>query len=159
MLQLSINATKEPEYHFDLATRLAPLRERGGLILASGNVVHNLRRVKFGMRGEGFDWAHRFDEAARDVMTTKPEDVLSLLGHPDYERSAPTPDHFLPLVTLAGVAAASGAEPEVLVDGYDLGSLSMTSYALDVVCPEPEGDGAAGDLPDPDEYPAEETNT
>ncbi len=130
ILQLSLNAAKPPAYHFDLATALAPLRDRGVLILASGNVVHNLRRVNFGMRGKAFDWAERFDDAAREVMVTSPGDVLRLFEHPGYNISSPTPDHFLPLVTLAGLAAAADTTPDVLVEGYDLGALSMTSYGL-----------------------------
>lgn len=158
ILQLSINAAKEPDYHFDLATRLAPLRGRGVLILASGNVVHNLRRVDFRMRGEGFAWAYRFDESAREVMTSAPEDILRLLEHPDYRLAAPTPDHFLPLVTLAGVASAAGSQAKILVEGCDLGSLSMTSYGVGVACPEPDEQAAAADLPDPDVCPADQTN-
>lgn len=158
ILQLSINATREPSYHFDLATRLAPLRKRGVLILASGNVVHNLRRVNFGMRGEGFDWAHRFDEAAREVMVSAPEDVLALLEHKDYRGAAPTPDHFLPLVTLAGLAAVADSTPKVLVDGYDLGSMSMTSFGLGVDCPQEVNDALAADIPEPDVCPTDQTN-
>lgn len=151
-------ATKEPSYHFDLATRLAPLRKRGVLILASGNVVHNLRRVNFGMRGEGFDWAHRFDEAAREVMVSAPEDVLALLEHKDYRGAAPTPDHFFPLVTLAGLAAVADSTPKVLVDGYDLGSMSMTSFGLGVDCPQGVSDALAADIPEPDVCPTDQTN-
>jgi 4,5-DOPA dioxygenase extradiol len=57
VVQLSIHSMKDAAYHFELATRLAPLRERGILIVASGNVVHNLRRVSFDKRDEGYDWA------------------------------------------------------------------------------------------------------
>ncbi|TNF27176.1 MAG: 4,5-DOPA dioxygenase extradiol [Deltaproteobacteria bacterium] len=159
VLQLSVNATKEPAYHFELATRLAPLRDRGVLILASGNVVHSLREVSFRMRGEGFGWAHRFDEAAREALVTAPEEVLRLHEHPDYRRAVPTPDHFLPLVTLAGLAAAAGTPAGVLVDGYDLGSMSMTSYGLDVACPGPDDDTDAAALPDPDVCPTAQTNS
>lgn len=158
ILQLSINATKDAKYHFDLAARLAPLRQRGVMILASGNVVHNLRRVDFSRRGDGYDWAHRFDEAARDLMITAPEDILGLAEYPDYRNAVPTPEHFLPLVSLAGVAAASNDAIDVLVDGYDLGSISMTSYGLGVTCGKSEDDAAGADLPDPDHCPPEQTN-
>jgi len=129
VVQLAINASEPLESHFELATRLAPLRERGVLIVGSGNVVHNLRLIDWGLPEAGFDWARRFDEAVRDLLRESPADVLRLTEHPDYAPSVPTPDHFIPLVYFAGVAATDGAvRPEVLVDGYAYGSLSMTCY-------------------------------
>jgi 4,5-DOPA dioxygenase extradiol len=128
VVQLAINALEPLEYHFDLATRLAPLREWGVLIIGSGNVVHNLGLIEWSKGDAGFDWAHRFDEAARAIVTESPDEVLTLRDHPDYGLAVPTPDHFIPLVYLAGVAAASGTKPEVLTEGYAVGSLSMTCY-------------------------------
>lgn len=159
VIQLSINGTKDFAYHVDLATRLAPLRERGILIIASGNVVHNLGRIDPAQRDGGFDWAVRFDEAARAIMTTRPADAPSLAQHPDFARAAPTPDHFIPLLYLAGLAHQAGRAPEILVDGYALGSLSMTSYVLDCDCPAARpDDGSPGNpLPDPD-VPPDQTN-
>src|ERR1019366_7919801 len=72
VLQLSINAEKSFDYHFELGAKLAPLRARGILILGSGNVVHNLGRVDWNRPEEGFDWARRFDEAAKGCMTSAP---------------------------------------------------------------------------------------
>src|ERR1035437_8090851 len=96
VIQLSINAMKPFEYHADLGARLAPLRERGVLIIGSGNVVHNLRAIDWGQPDAGFDWAHRFDDAARAAMTGTPGDVLALQSHADFHSAVPTPDHFLP---------------------------------------------------------------
>lgn len=131
VLQLAIDSRQPAEFHFDLGTRLAPLREQGVLVLSSGNVVHNLGMIKWGRHEEGDDWAVRFDDAARDIMTTRPEDALELLRHPDYLLASPTPDHFLPLLHTAGLAAAAGTTADVVVAGCDLGSLSMTSYRVD----------------------------
>jgi 4,5-DOPA dioxygenase extradiol len=129
VVQLAINALEPFGSHLDLAARLAPLRDRGVLILGSGNVVHNLGLMDWGRPEEGFDWARRFNEAARAVVTEAPGDVLTLVGHPDYQRAVPTPDHFIPLLYVAGVAAAGGTLPDVLIDGYAYGSLSMTCYS------------------------------
>lgn len=62
------------------------------------------------------------------IMTTRPGAIVSLQKHPDFGVAVPTPDHFIPLLYLAGLAQQSGRLPKILVDGYALGSLSMTSY-------------------------------
>ncbi|MEV0880717.1 4,5-DOPA dioxygenase extradiol [Micromonospora echinofusca] len=117
VVQLSINAFKGLDHHLDLGARLAPLRERGVLVVASGNVVHNLRGVDPRLLDEGFDWARRFDEAAKDVMLARPTEVAALDAHRDFDRAVPTPDHFIPLLYLAGLADAAGDGAQVLVDG------------------------------------------
>ena len=131
VVQLSINALRPLAYHLDLAMRLAPLRERGVMILASGNVVHNLARVQWNRPDAAFDWAERFDDAVVEQMIRQPGDILRVAEHPDYALAVPTPDHFIPLLYLAGLASADGASAEVLVRGYTLGSVSMTCYGVD----------------------------
>ena len=135
VVQLSINAERPLEYHFELGTKLAPLRQNGILIVASGNVVHNLGRIDWNQPDGGFNWARRFDDDAREHMTTSPAGILGLRDHPDFPNAVPTPDHFLPLLYLAGLAAAAGSTTDVLVDGYAYGSLSMTAFTLDASCP------------------------
>ena len=130
VVQLSIDASKPADYHVDLGAQLAPLRERGVMVVASGNVVHNLGRIDWSRTEGGFDWADRFDATAREILTERPGDVAALLSDPDYALASPTPDHFLPLLYLGGLAAAAGATPEVLVGGCVMGSLSMTSYSV-----------------------------
>jgi 4,5-DOPA dioxygenase extradiol len=140
VVQLSINAEKPLDYHLELGRRLAPLRERGVLIVASGNVVHNLRGMRWDLADDGYDWAQRFDEAAKERMLGDPVEFAALDAHPDYRAAVPTPDHFIPALYLAGLAGAAGSEtPAVLVDGYAYGSLSMTAYTLGVRCPDIAG--------------------
>jgi 4,5-DOPA dioxygenase extradiol len=159
VVQLSINAERPLEYHFELGTKLAPLRKRGVLIVASGNVVHNLGRIDWNQPDGGFNWAHRFDDDARQHMTTSPAGILGLRDHPDFPDAVPTPDHFLPLLYLAGLAAATGSTTDVLVDGYTYGSLSMTAFTLDSDCPHRLRSGHAAPLPSPDLVPTDDTNT
>jgi 4,5-DOPA dioxygenase extradiol len=156
VLQLSVNAQKSYEEHVDLGARLAPLRERGVLILGSGNIVHNLRLIDWNQPDAAFDWAQRFDDAAAEVLTSSPGDVATLGDHPDHALAVPTPDHFVPMLYLAGLAAAAGRPASVLVDGYAMGSLSMAAYSLDAVAdlPDDEGPGAPA-LPS---VPTDETN-
>jgi 4,5-DOPA dioxygenase extradiol len=160
VVQLAIDTRKDFDFHFDLGARLAPLRDRGVLILGSGNVVHNLRAIDWSKQDVGFDWAHRFDEAAREAMTERPSEVPSLRNHSDFRLAAPTPEHFIPLLHLAGLAAASKQTAQVLIDGYAFGSVSMTSLTLEAECsPDPGDQRPSADLPNPEHVPAEDTNT
>ena len=127
--QLSINALKPLDYHVTLGQRLDSLRQQGVLVLASGNVVHNLREVDWRNPDGGFDWARRFDDAVLDQLAREPGDILKVVDHPDFEKAVPTPDHFIPLLYTAGMAATHGGL-QPFADGLTLGSLSMTSYSL-----------------------------
>jgi 4,5-DOPA dioxygenase extradiol len=155
VLQLSINALKPLAWHLELGTRLAPLRERGILLLGSGNVVHNLGLLHWNEPDKGFDWAERFDEAALAQLQADPGAILKVTEHPDFGLAVPTPDHFIPLLYMAGVAAASGEKMNPLVRGYSMGSLSMTCYGIGAGGLCREGDGAATL---PADVPADQTN-
>jgi 4,5-DOPA dioxygenase extradiol len=148
VVQLSINALKGYDYHLQLGAALAPLREDGVLVIGSGNVVHNLGGVSRALPDAGFDWAQRFDEEAKEMMLTDPTEVARLDGHRDFDLSVPTPDHFLPLLYVAGVAGATSAPVDVLVDGYAYGSLSMTAYSVGMATVPPSGGGFAAPLPE-----------
>lgn len=130
VVQLSLNALQPLSYHLGLARRLAPLRERGVMILSSGNVVHNLRELQWNDPDLGFDWARRFDEAVADQLVRHPADILKVTEHPDFAAAVPTPDHFLPLLYTAGLASVEGSTPETLVRGYSMGSISMSCFGL-----------------------------
>ena len=155
VVQLSINALKPLEYHVELGAKLAGLRESGIMVLASGNVVHNLGRVQWNQPDAAFDWAERFDDAVVGQLANDPGEILQVTDHPDYALAVPTPDHFIPLLYLAGMAAALGKKPEALIRGYAMGSLSMTCYGLDAALECSEETGAATL---PADVPADQTN-
>jgi 4,5-DOPA dioxygenase extradiol len=162
VVQLSVHSGEDMRYHFELGASLSALRERGVFIVCSGNVVHNLRRVDWGSPNRAYDWAVRFDAAVKGVMTSRPEQLTDMAAHPDYLLSVPTPEHFLPLVYLAGLCSQERRAADVLVEGGTLGSITMTSYVLD--CPSVASVGnssgkPAARLPDPSAVPPEQTNT
>lgn len=130
VVQLSINAQKPMDYHVALGARLNVLRDRGILVLSSGNVVHNLRRIDWRAGDTGEAWAQRFDDAAAELMIHRPGDIAALADHRDFAAAVPTPDHLAPLLYTAGIAAAASGGAEALVRGYALGSLSMTCYGV-----------------------------
>src|SRR5664280_1435559 len=105
VLQVSINAELPFDYHFNLGAKLHALRE-------------------------GTDWAHRFDDDARAIMTSDASQLGQVNDHPDFRLAVPTPDHFLPLAYVAGLSAAANTPTRTLIDGYEMGSLSMTAYEL-----------------------------
>ncbi|MGV1087581.1 MAG: 4,5-DOPA dioxygenase extradiol [Mycobacterium sp.] len=131
VVQLAINADQPLDYHLKLGAKLAALRERGVLIVGSGNVVHNLRAMNWSLESSAFDWAQRFDDTARLQLLEAPGDVVRLQDSPDFAASAPTPDHFIPLLYFAGLAAAAPDDTVgVITDGCAYGSISMTAYSL-----------------------------
>ena len=130
VVQLSIDATLEPDDHVQIGRKLAPLRDQGVLIVASGNVVHNLRRIQWDQPETGFDWNVEFDQQARTLMTERPTDIGSLATHRHYRNAAPTPDHLIPLYYIAGLAAAADTTAQVMLGGSVMGSLSMTSFEV-----------------------------
>lgn len=142
VVQLSINSLKPHDFHVELGAKLAPLRKTGVLILGSGNVVHNLRAIDWKSPDAGFDWTRRFDLHARQVMTERPGDAASLGEGPAFQMAHPSPDHFIPLLYIAGLAAADKERVDVLADGYAYGSLSMTCFTLGANVPAADAPSA-----------------
>lgn len=159
VVQLSINADKPLEYHVELGAKLGVLRERGVLIVGSGNVVHNLRAMDWKLADSGYDWAQRFDAEATQLLLAEPAEAARLRGHADFGSAVPTPDHFIPLLYLAGLAGAAGGQDsvDVLVDGCTYGSMSMTAYTLGMAGVEPAGGNPDAAPPAPD-VPADASN-
>jgi 4,5-DOPA dioxygenase extradiol len=129
VVQLSIDETQPPAFHYGLGRRLRPLREEGVLLVGSGNVVHNLHAYAWGRHpAEPFDWALRFEALARELMLRGEHAPLldyEALGR-DAELSVPTPEHFLPLLYVLG-ASEPGEAVSFPVEGMDGGSISMLS--------------------------------
>jgi 4,5-DOPA dioxygenase extradiol len=157
VVQLSINADKPLDYHLDLGAKLAPLRDRGVLVIASGNVVHNLRAMDWHLGDSGYDWAKRFNENAKALMLSAPADAARLDGHADFRTAVPTPDHFIPLLYLAGLAGVAADTPSILVDGYAYGSMSMTAYTVGLSCAAAADVQVDAPLPTSD-FPADASN-
>jgi 4,5-DOPA dioxygenase extradiol len=132
VVQLSINEAEPASFHNDLAKKLAPLRDEGVLVLGSGNLVHNLHAYAWGKHDtKPFDWALRFEEKARELMLLGNHEPLinyESLGK-DALLSAPTPDHYLPLLYVLALQR-EGEEITFPVEGFDGGSISMTTVQI-----------------------------
>ena len=142
VVQLSIDGTQPPQFHYDTGKRLAPLRDEGVLVVGSGNVVHNLGLMRRG-GGPAFDWAVRFNEKIRDALAARDHKALV-----DFERfgedarlSVPTPEHYLPLLYVAALQDKDETM-SFAVDGCDLGAISM----LTAVAGMPERREAVGQI-------------
>ena len=129
VVQLSLDMTQDPAYHFALGQKLAALRDEGVMLIASGNVVHNLARMD--PRSIGYDWAQRFNlSMCTAILAGQFETVLNYvtLGQ-DAALSVPTSEHFLPLLYVLGARQAD--EPvEIVAEGMELGSISMMSVVI-----------------------------
>lgn len=134
IVQLSLDRTRKPEQHFELARRLDTLRSRGVLIIGSGNIVHNLSQIDFqnlNRRDHGYDWAREAQQLVNRQLRSG--DYQPLV---DYTRrgqamrlAVPTPDHYLPLLYVLGLSH----RPEQLSmfnDELVGGSISMTSVRI-----------------------------
>ena len=132
VVQLSIDETQVPAFHYEIGRKLAPLRAEGVLIVGSGNLVHNLHAYAWGRRmAEPYDWAIRFERRARDLMLAGEHQPLieyESLG-PDAALSIPTPDHYLPLLYVLATRQ-QGEEIAFPIEGIDGGSISMLAVEI-----------------------------
>jgi 4,5-DOPA dioxygenase extradiol len=136
VVQLAIDHTQPPAFHYDLGRRLAPLREEGILIVGSGNVVHNLRAARWEPGVAVYDWAATFNAAVRDHLARhdhRPLVDYASLGNAA-RLSVPTPDHYLPL--LYAIALQNEGETLSLpVDGIESGAIGMLSAVIGMDMP------------------------
>ncbi len=134
VIQLSIDYSKPPEYHFELAKQLSDLRYKGILIVGSGNIVHNLRLVdypNFDKDNYGYDWAIEAREVVNNYLLDA--NFKPLLEYEKQSESLqlaiPTPEHFLPLIYTLGLKDKKD-ELYLFNDKLVAGSLSMTSVKM-----------------------------
>jgi len=134
VIQLSIDYSKTTEYHFQLAQQLSRLREKGILIIGSGNIIHNLRLVdfyNFEKDDYGYDWA--IEARARINSLLLDGNFQPLLEYEKqsqvFQLAIPTPEHFLPLIYTLGLKDKS-EEIQLFNDKLVAGSLSMTSVRI-----------------------------
>jgi 4,5-DOPA dioxygenase extradiol len=132
VIQLGLDETAPAAEHLQLARRLRPLRDDGVLVLGSGNVVHNLHAYSWGrVSVEPYDWGVRFEGRLRSLIDAGDVDAVAAyeaLGE-DAALSAPTPEHFLPLLYV--LAQHEGGEPiSFPVEGFDGGSVSMLAVKV-----------------------------
>jgi 4,5-DOPA dioxygenase extradiol len=136
VIQMSIDYTKSGQYHFELAQKLSVLRNKGILIIGSGNIIHNLRLVdfhNFDKDNYGYDWAIEAKENINDYLLNGNFQPLI-----DFEKqskafqlSIPTPEHYLPLIYTLGLKGKS-EELSLFNDKLVAGSLSMTSVKISI---------------------------
>ena len=132
VMQLSIDETQPPSFHFELGKKLAPLRDEGVFIMGSGNIVHNLHTYAWGRHDpEPYDWTVRFELQAREFLSNgefQPLIDYETLGR-DALLSIPTPDHYLPLLYVIATKARDESV-SFPVEGVDGGSVSMLSVRI-----------------------------
>ncbi len=131
VVQLSLDSRGEGKFHYDLARRLAPLRDEGVLILGSGNIVHHLGELLWEAEAAPYDWAVRFDQKTRLAISAGNHEPLMALDALDADgrRAVPTSEHYLPLLYMLGLQRSEDRISFPVV-GIDLGSISMTAVLM-----------------------------
>ena len=131
VVQLSIDETQPPRFHYELGARLQPLREEGVLLLGSGDIVHNLQAYAWRGHQQPYDWALRFEARVRQALARG--DHAPLLDYPtlggDAMLAVPTPEHYLPLLYVIG-ASVPGEPVSFPIEGITGGSVSMLAVQL-----------------------------
>jgi 4,5-DOPA dioxygenase extradiol len=131
VLQLSMDHDRPPQWHYDLAKDLAALRRKGVLIIGSGNMVHNLRRLNWEHPAATYDWAEEMNVKFKHFVLNG--EVKSLIDYPSLGSAAmlsvPTPEHFLPMLYTLGLKE-EGEQITFFNDKTVMGSVSMTSFKI-----------------------------
>jgi 4,5-DOPA dioxygenase extradiol len=131
VFQMSLNILGDEKYHYNLGRKLSVLRDKGILIIGSGDIVHNLRKMNYEMDAEPFEWASQFDNYISDAIVKRMHDNIisyeKLSKSP--ELSVPTKEHYLPLLYIAGLQEESD-EVSFIYKGIQHSSMSMTSIKI-----------------------------
>jgi len=131
VIQMSLDYYQNPQYHYDLGKQLAALRQKGVLIIGSGNMVHNLRAVDWAKPNQGFDWAIEANSKFNKLILA--DDHKQLINYKslgrEVELSVPTPEHYLPLL-YALALKTENEEVSFFNDMSVMGSISMTSLRI-----------------------------
>jgi len=132
VFQLSIDMSQPSQFHYELGQALTPLREKGVLIMGSGNIVHNLGNISFEENAQPFDWAMEFDAQAKTLLNKG--DYHSLITYEKLGHAAalaiPTPDHYWPLLYTLGLVRAN-EQLSFPIEGIAHGSISMRAVRID----------------------------
>lgn len=131
VVQLSLDGSMSAREHYDLAKQLRPLRDENILILASGNVVHNLRTIHWQEGAEPYPWAVRFNDFFVSEMRANHHETLidwELFGDAAH-LSIPTPEHYWPALYILALQS-EGEHVKVLVDGIEMSSIGMLSFSI-----------------------------
>ena len=129
-VQLSLDRTQHPRFHYDLGRELQALRQEGVLVLGSGNIVHNLRLLQWDA-AEPYPWATEFDRVAAELVLSGEHDPLvayAALGEAA-RLSIPTNEHYLPFLYVLGLQQP-GEPISFFAEGLTLGSISMRSLRI-----------------------------
>ena len=122
---------KSLEFHYKLASELAPLREKGVLIIGSGNIVHNLGLIDFDVDAKPFDWAVKFDETVKQFLVSG--NHKKLINYVELGNEAlyavPTQDHYLPMIYAIGLQR-KGESLKFVHEGFQNGSVSMRAFQI-----------------------------
>lgn len=133
VIQMSIDYSKPPQYHYELARQLAPLRKKGVLIVGSGNMVHNLAMVAWDRLNDeyGFDWAYEASNKMKEFIFGGDHGQLINYGShgKPFELAIPTPEHYLPLIYTMALKDEKD-EVSLFNDKAVAGSLTMTSVKI-----------------------------
>lgn len=128
VVQLSVDRTLSVNEIYEIGKLLAPLRNEGYLIFASGNVVHNLRLVDWDNLNGSLECVRFNDTVKKYVLDRNDRAVMDYQSIPDADYAVPTPEHYLPLIYMLG--ASEGEKPVVFNDHCELGAIAMTGFAF-----------------------------